>query len=407
MRVTREDYGAIKRSSPTPQGGLLLEGYPTRAGVLKYKTAEGGVVRELRPPEEVFAQVSLDSLKHAPLTDLHPPRRVDSTTWREVTVGHVTEKVDEAEDPPAHVCAEMLVADSEMLLKIDRGERKELSAGYDCDLDPTPGVFDGEAYDAIQRNIRYNHVALLPSGAGRAGPTASLRLDGAHVAIDTKTPGSGARERNDHAMKTVRIDGKDYEVGSDAHIEKLEQLAEARVKSERERADTAEAKLKAETARADAAELEVKKMPERIAARVALESAARKLCPTLKADGKDDVTLMVDVLNQAGPRVFGKGYTIDSKAGREAVNAVFDALKRAYDAMPAIGEDDPEEEKKAEGEDSADEEMPAKKDSRDDSFAARARAAAERDSRSSTGKRITAAGARERMLEGLYKRAAS
>ncbi|MGL5431928.1 MAG: DUF2213 domain-containing protein, partial [Plesiomonas shigelloides] len=45
----------------------------------------------------------------------------------------------------------------------------ELSAGYTAKYDFTPGVTaDGEAYDAVQRDIRINHVALVPRArAGR------------------------------------------------------------------------------------------------------------------------------------------------------------------------------------------------------------------------------------------------
>lgn len=46
--------------------------------------------------------------------------------------------------------------------------KKELSIGYVCEYDFTPGVFNGERYDLVQRKIRGNHVALV--GEGRSGP---------------------------------------------------------------------------------------------------------------------------------------------------------------------------------------------------------------------------------------------
>ena len=46
---------------------------------------------------------------------------------------------------------------------IARG-KKELSLGYLCDYELTSGVFDGQKYDAIQRNIRGNHIALVKKG---------------------------------------------------------------------------------------------------------------------------------------------------------------------------------------------------------------------------------------------------
>ena len=53
----------------------------------------------------------------------------------------------------------------------------EVSCGYRCDLDSTPGISpEGEPYDAIQSNIRLNHVALLPANKGRAGRDVKLLL---------------------------------------------------------------------------------------------------------------------------------------------------------------------------------------------------------------------------------------
>lgn len=51
---------------------------------------------------------------------------------------------------------------------IDEDEQRELSAGYRYDAEMVPGVYGGEAYDGVMRNIRFNHVALVTKG--RAGP---------------------------------------------------------------------------------------------------------------------------------------------------------------------------------------------------------------------------------------------
>lgn len=46
-----------------------------------------------------------------------------------------------------------------------QGQMKSLSLGYNCDRYFTPGVLpNGEAYDAIQRNIIYNHGSTVPLG---------------------------------------------------------------------------------------------------------------------------------------------------------------------------------------------------------------------------------------------------
>lgn len=59
------------------------------------------------------------------------------------------------------------VQDADAIGKIERGEFKELSCSYRYTPDFTPGEVDGVAYDFIMRDIKGNHVALVPRG--RAG----------------------------------------------------------------------------------------------------------------------------------------------------------------------------------------------------------------------------------------------
>lgn len=61
----------------------------------------------------------------------------------------------------------LIVTDSNAIKAIEDGSYSELSASYACDIDMTGGVFDGNAYDGVMRNIKGNHVALVPEG--RAG----------------------------------------------------------------------------------------------------------------------------------------------------------------------------------------------------------------------------------------------
>lgn len=72
---------------------------------------------------------------------------------------------------------------SEKLAKQIESGKKELSIGYRCLYDLTPGVYNGQQYDAIQRSIRGNHLALVDEG--RAGPDVSV-LDHWKVTLDKK-----------------------------------------------------------------------------------------------------------------------------------------------------------------------------------------------------------------------------
>lgn len=50
---------------------------------------------------------------------------------------------------------------------IESGDQRELSMGYHYRADMTPGIFMGNPYDGVMRDLEVNHEALVP--AGRAG----------------------------------------------------------------------------------------------------------------------------------------------------------------------------------------------------------------------------------------------
>ena len=301
MEVERLDFGSISKVERTPQGGLRVRANLTRVGVFKYTRADGSIVRELRHPDEVFKDDSLETLAGAPVTDLHPARKVNPSNWRELTVGHVSETVNH---DAKFVTSKLMIQDADMIGKIERRDSKELSCGYTCRLDNTPGEFDGEKYDAIQRNIRYNHVALGPENWGRAGNEVALRLD-AHGNQTYNTAGeSASTKEKEKPMKVIRIDGVEYEVGSDAHLTKIEDVHGKALAAETKRADEAEGKHAAETKRADEAEGKLKKaqdpktLDKLVNDRATLFADARKvLGDEVKFDGKTDREIMVEAIH--------------------------------------------------------------------------------------------------------------
>lgn len=63
--------------------------------------------------------------------------------------------------------AQRLGGDALMALtRMERGEILEVSTGYFCDIDKGKGKWQGVAYDGVQRNLRPDHVALLPDEVG-------------------------------------------------------------------------------------------------------------------------------------------------------------------------------------------------------------------------------------------------
>ena len=213
--VQRLDYGRLSRVERTPQGGIRAPANLTRTGVFVYKRADGSEVRELRHPEEVFAEDSLATLAGAPITDLHPSKPVRPNNWRKLAIGHVGEQVKQ---DGKFVAAQLSIQDQAAIVAVERGDRKELSCGYSCRIDPTPGEYEGERYDQAQTNIRYNHVALGPSNWGRAGNEVALRLD----SQGNQTVDNPPSKKETPSMKYT-IDGVEYDTGSSEFVQALTQ----------------------------------------------------------------------------------------------------------------------------------------------------------------------------------------
>lgn len=235
------DQSSIARTSI---GGFRIPARIARTGVLVYRNPDGTTRRELRLEEEVFKADSLATLADVPVIDIkHHTRLHDPKSWKEVTLGHVSSVRRDGK----FIASELVVQDQETLDGIDNGERTEISCGYRCHLDMTPGVYEGEQYDCVQRNIRYNHAALCPPNRGRAGPEVGLRLD------DNSGPAWGVAnltEEGDTTMTIkIRLDGKEYEVGSQSHLDAIEHGHTANIAKLKSEADArlAQVKLDAKT----------------------------------------------------------------------------------------------------------------------------------------------------------------
>lgn len=165
----------------TDQGFLKVDAFVTRAGIFDYGDGSGGLLRELRPEEEVFSKDSLETLKNIPLTFIHPGEKVNSDNFRQYTVGVVGENIERIDNEKgSFVKANVVVMDSDIVTLVKKnkedGKGTELSCGYDTSMIFEKGTHEKEGrYDARQTEIKYNHVSIVEKG--RAGEEVKLRLD--------------------------------------------------------------------------------------------------------------------------------------------------------------------------------------------------------------------------------------
>lgn len=64
------------------------------------------------------------------------------------------------------VKAQTITDGPEIIMRLESGEKLEVSTAYFADIEDKAGVFAGERYNGIQRNLRPDHLALLPHSVG-------------------------------------------------------------------------------------------------------------------------------------------------------------------------------------------------------------------------------------------------
>jgi hypothetical protein len=354
-RVKRFDFARLPtKGTRTPQGFLKVPAHVTGVGIFAYRRRDGKLVRELRPPDEVFRADSMATLRGAPVTDLHPSEMVKPSNVRTHQIGFID---GDARRDGTKVAADPVVQDERMITAVERRDRVEVSCGYDCDFDPTPGKFDGtnygphvttgEAYDGVQRNIVYNHVALGPRNWGRQGKDVALKLD-AKGEIDLADDDAW-EERTDSADPTgspqppvgsdpsaapraprgntmdpkdlinLRIDSVDYEVPKAAapHIAKAIETRDATITALTAERD----KLKG---RADASDK-------------ALEDANKKLATAEDPKRLDSLVTARTSLVSNATKVLGKDVKLDGLTERQVHETV---LKKLDDKLDLAKESD-------------------------------------------------------------------
>jgi hypothetical protein len=188
----------------TEHGYLAAMPRVARTGIQFYGGDEVGrpdlkVVRVYRPEEEVFHKDSIHSYPHKPVTNDHPPEAVTVDNWKKYASGGLGDEVLRDGD---FIRVPMTMMDKGLVKDYQDG-KSELSMGYTCDLDWTAGTTPrGETYDAVQRNIRANHLAVVDAARGgsalRIGdtqtenemttvdntPKVSITIDGVPLALD-------------------------------------------------------------------------------------------------------------------------------------------------------------------------------------------------------------------------------
>lgn len=324
-----------------------------RTGVYEYRNPDGTIRREYRPADEVFASDALNSFRGKPITVLHPKKgKITAANAFGTAIGSILS--DGYPKDEKYVACDIVIFAPDKI-----GKHRELSLGYRCDCEETPGVSpDGQAYDAIQRNIRINHLAVVP--VARAGMKARLNCDGDEIIESEGTQN----------MSKFKIDGVEHEVPEAVanYITALQSradAAEAGLTATKEtlagvtasktelqtkldamtgERDGVQGKLDAMTAerdslksKVDAAEADKKAAVDKavedtkkeVKERAELEADAKKAkCD--KTDGMDNKALKIAIIKA----VRGDSLNFDGKSD-DYVNAYYDSIRGDIDSNAA------------------------------------------------------------------------
>lgn len=215
-RVRRLDSIQLDKTYFTEEGYLIDHPIVTSVGIFEYTNPDGSTRRELRLPEDVFAPESLASYKGKPIIITHDAGYVSKDNVEDETIGTILSAGYQDGD---NVRAEIIIHNTDAM---KQSGLRELSLGYNLRLEETPGVWEGQPYDAIQRDIVINHLALV--GQARAGEQARLNID-ARESTNTLKGGKAMSDKKD------RKDGMMNPDEMNAAVEAFKQRRAERMKA--------------------------------------------------------------------------------------------------------------------------------------------------------------------------------
>ena len=319
--VQRYDSVPIRDYHFDDQTGFLYVYRVPIAGAMvqKYVKSDGSEEMEAKLPEEILSDATVSSANSKPVTDGHHGL-VTKDNSHDLMKGFTASN--------GHVEGNMLynditITDPNLISQIKSGDKRELSIGFETQMDPTSGTYNGTKYDAVQRNIRINHVAVVPKG--RAGHEVRLIGDSAEAVEQVKP---SEEKGNQMETRVVRADGQNITVAAD-DVEKITKLDADNSAKAKQIADLDAQikKLQSEKAQLQGdADASAKKADEAQAKADSLEADNKKLQEEFdkyKADGVDKKLELIDKVKS----FVGDEYDYHGKSDRDMKIDAVKAIK--------------------------------------------------------------------------------
>lgn len=291
-----------------------------------------------RPAEELGSAECIESFKLLPFVDEHHMVGEGGMPAEQKGVHGTTGEDVFFEDGTLYSNLKVF---SNALANLIEGGKRELSCGYRCEYEFAPGEYNGVKYDAIQRNIRGNHLALVEEG--RMGKEVAV-LDSMVFTFDAKEFLSMENEEKvedqagsveERLAKIEEMLAKLIPLEKEEHGEALDEETKEEVVAEDE--ETKESEAKAEGM--DAAEIKRAVMKE-IAER---DSLYRKLSPVIGVF--DHAEMDIKAMAAYGAKKLGlthssveavEGYLAGAASAKVVVASGMDSKKQNTDVLSYI-----------------------------------------------------------------------
>jgi len=308
-----------KNVQETAQGFLKVPAYTARTGIQRYRMDDGRVVKEYRPESEVFSKTSMDSLATAAVTNGHPKEMVSPDNAKELMVGFPQGGVSKKADGFEKFLATELIITHRSAIDAIKAGKAQLSNGYHVDLDFQEGEYQNEKYDAIQKNIINNHIAIV--WRARGGENVRLRLDSNDGILITETKLDN--EQGEKLMK-LKIGDKEFEVEDEAGKAIKAEMSKLKKGKEDKEKDMNELKEKADNA--ETSNEILKSQKSKLIAKVdSLESdLEKKGTPEMPKEKFDAAVKETIAVKEAGKKMLSKDEVekLDSMTNEEIKIAI-------------------------------------------------------------------------------------
>lgn len=281
-RITRDGY--FVADALVAQADNVQAYRPDEVG--QPPKADGSPYMIGRMSDEVFADAAMASAAHRPITIGHPGEDVTAANWKKLAVGDIGDEISQ-QGKFLRVPVKMMDAAA---IEVARTTHQEFSLGYTAELDMTPTKIGDQQVDGVMRNIRINHLALVP--AARGGP--QLRI------IDERPSPQEPRP-----MKITIGDAKDVDLSDGAAVALAVGALNTTLSDAQKQVGTLTADLATATTTIQTRDGTIVALTQQVAdaaitpeklqtladARAKVIADAKLLAPTIVTDGKTDAEI--------------------------------------------------------------------------------------------------------------------